>query len=57
MDEESLLGRRVVVLTNLPPRKMMGLQSQGMMLVAEDADGKLSPLGPADDVAPGSKIS
>ncbi len=57
IEEDSLLGRRIVVLANLPPRKMMGLMSQGMMLVAEDADGKLSPLGPADDMAPGSKIS
>ena len=55
--EDTLLGRRIVVLSNLPPRKMMGMESQGMMLIAEGADGALSPLSPADDVLPGSKIS
>ena len=57
IDQDALLGRRIVVLTNLPPRKMMGMESQGMMLVAEGEDGRLSPLSPVDDVPPGSKIS
>jgi len=53
---ESLAGKRVVVLANLPPRKMMGLESQGMVLAAE-FNGGLSVLTPADDRAiPGSRI-
>ncbi len=44
MTPEDLLGRRVVVVANLAPRKMMGLESQGMLLMAENRDGTLSPL-------------
>jgi len=41
---EDLLGKRVVVVANLAPRKMMGLESQGMVLMAEDRDGRLTLL-------------
>lgn len=41
---EALVGKKVVVLTNLPPRKMMGEVSNGMILSAEDAEGNLSLL-------------
>ena len=41
-DPEGLVGRRVVVVANLKPRRMMGLESQGMLLMAEDRDGRLS---------------
>ena len=41
-DAESLVGRRVVAVANLKPRKMMGLESQGMLLMAEDRDGRLT---------------
>ncbi|GIV58934.1 MAG: methionine--tRNA ligase [Rhodothermaceae bacterium] len=44
MAPEALLGRRVVVVANLAPRKMMGLESRGMLLMAEDRDGTLTPL-------------
>lgn len=44
MTPEELVGRRVVVVANLAPRKMMGLESQGMLLMAENRDGTLSPL-------------
>ncbi len=50
---EDLLGRRVIVVANLKPRKMLGLESQGMILMAERADGGLAPLeadGPAGAV-------
>jgi methionyl-tRNA synthetase len=50
---EDLVGRRVVIVANLQPRKLMGLESQGMVLAASDADG-LSILGVDRDVAPGS---
>lgn len=55
-----LLGQRVPILVNLAPRKIMGLQSQGMMLLAETPTGALVPLHPAGGVdsaaAPGAKI-
>ena len=38
----SLVGRRVVAVANLQPRKMMGLESRGMLLMAEDREGRLS---------------
>ncbi|MEZ4919293.1 MAG: methionine--tRNA ligase [Saprospiraceae bacterium] len=44
---ENLPGTLVLVLINLAPRKMMGTESQGMVLMAEDADGKLSFVQPA----------
>jgi methionyl-tRNA synthetase len=54
---EQLQGKRIVVLANLAPRKIMSLVSQGMMLVAEDADGSLVPLSVDKDLPPGAKIS
>ncbi len=53
---ESLVGRRLAVLANLPPRKMMGLVSQGMVLAAGDGE-VLSFLSPERDVPLGSTIS
>lgn len=43
---EEMVGKRVIVLTNLPPRKMMGELSCGMVLAAEDAQGNLSLVTP-----------
>lgn len=43
LSPEELVGRRVLVVANLKPRKMLGLDSQGMLLMAEDRDGKLVP--------------
>jgi methionyl-tRNA synthetase len=53
---ESLVGQQVLIVANLPARKMMGLQSHGMLLVAEDADGKRVPLHPARMVPNGSQV-
>jgi methionyl-tRNA synthetase len=53
---EQLLGKRVAVLTNLPPRKMMGLESHGMVLAAGDG-ALLSVLQPSDEVPAGSTIA
>ena len=39
-----MIGKNVVAITNLPPRKMMGDMSYGMILSAEDAEGNLSLL-------------
>ena len=44
VDPESLVGKRVVVVANLKPRKLFGLESQGMVLTAEDRDGRFTPL-------------
>ena len=41
---EDLVGRRVTVVANLAPRVMMGLESQGMLLMAENRDGSLHPI-------------
>lgn len=55
---EEMVGKKVIVLTNLPPRKMMGEMSYGMILVAEDENGELS-LASVDkaDFSDGSSIS
>ena len=40
-DPSVLIGKQVLFIANFPPRKMMGIESQGMILSAEDADGRL----------------
>lgn len=55
MSAEDLLGRRVVVVANLVPRKMAGLESQGMLLMAEDRSGALTPV--TADSEPGATVS
>lgn len=54
---EEMVGKQVVVIANLAPRKMKGIESQGMILTAEDHDGKLRLLKPEEMVKPGSNIS
>jgi methionyl-tRNA synthetase len=54
---EEMVGKQVIVVTNLAPRKMKGIESQGMILTAEDKDGKLQLLKPENYVAPGSGVS
>ncbi len=54
---EEVVGKQVIVVTNLAPRKMKGIESQGMILTAEDSDGKLQLLKPENAVAPGSNVS
>ena len=44
LDPDDLIGRRVVVVANLTPRKLFGLESQGMLLMSEDRDGRLCPV-------------
>lgn len=44
MAPEELKGRKVVMVANLKPRKLFGLESQGMLLMSEDRDGRLSPI-------------
>ena len=53
---EELIGRQVPVLVNLEPRDLKGITSRGMILMAEDADGKLRLLQPGEKVASGSIV-
>lgn len=54
---EAIVGKQVTLVANLAPRKMKGIESQGMILMAEDKDGRLVFVNPADAVAPGSGVS
>ncbi len=54
---EELLDKQVVVVANLAPRKLKGIESKGMILMAEDADGKLSFLQPDKAWPNGATIS
>lgn len=54
---EELIGKQVCVVANLAPRKMMGIDSEGMVLMAEDHDGNLRLISPGEKVKPGSGIS
>ncbi len=53
---EQILGKQVVILANLEPRNIRGIESKGMILMAEDADGKLQLVTPAGPVANGSTV-
>ncbi len=53
---EELVGKKVVFVTNLPPRKMCGILSEGMILAAEDESGKMSLICPESDVDSGAII-
>jgi methionyl-tRNA synthetase len=53
---ENLVGQRVSIVANLAPRKLKGIESQGMILLAEDKDGKLYFTVPAEGTPNGSVI-
>ena len=53
---EEMVGKRVMVLTNLKPAKLAGILSEGMLLCAEDAEGKLALLTPEKDMPAGAEI-
>ncbi|MFH1108887.1 MAG: methionine--tRNA ligase subunit beta [Planctomycetota bacterium] len=55
---EQLLGRNIILVTNLAPRMMRGLESQGMLLAASSADrSRVIVLSPESDIEPGSVVS
>lgn len=54
---ESLVGKQIVVVANLAPRQMRGEVSQGMLLAASDASGKVVVVTPGEAVAAGSRVS
>ena len=53
---EALIGQQVQVLLNLAPREIKGIQSQGMLLMAENADGSLALMQPSKPVRNGSGV-
>ena len=55
-EPEALVGKEIVVVANLEPRMLMGLESQGMPLASSEEDGVPVLLVPDKEVAPGSSI-
>lgn len=53
---EDIIGKQVSILVNLEPREIKGIASQGMILMAEDADGRLDFVNPNSSVANGSSV-
>jgi methionyl-tRNA synthetase len=53
---EEIVGKQVVILANLAPRKMMGIESNGMVLMAENAEGKLALVAPPSEWQNGSIV-
>jgi len=53
---EDLVGKQVCFIANLAPRKLKGIESQGMILSAENVDGSLSIIMPEKSVKPGSEV-
>jgi methionyl-tRNA synthetase len=53
---EDLVGKQVCFIANFPPRKLKGIESQGMILSAEDADGRLVVISPSDLVKSGVSV-
>lgn len=56
-DAENIVGRQAVIVINLQPRKMRDIESNGMILMAEDANGKLHFISSEEKIAPGSNVS
>jgi methionyl-tRNA synthetase len=54
---EEIEGKQVVVVANLAPRKMRGIESNGMILMAEDKEGKLHFVRPEETINPGAGVS
>jgi methionyl-tRNA synthetase len=54
---EDLVGKQVTFLANLAPRKMMGIESEGMILMAEDADGSLALVQPNKQIWNGGTVN
>ena len=53
---EEIIGQQVSILVNLEPKELKGIQSQGMILMAQDADGSLKFVVPASPIKNGSEI-
>lgn len=55
-DPEAIIGQQVVYVSNLAPRKLRGVLSHGMILMAEDSQGNLAFVSPGNDISPGSIV-
>ena len=53
---EEMVGKKVMVLVNLKPAKLAGVLSEGMLLCAEDAEGKLALMVPEQEMPAGAEI-
>lgn len=53
---EDLIGKQICFIANFEPRKLKGILSEGMILSAEDADGRLVVIGPTGPVRPGASV-
>lgn len=54
---EDIIGQQVCLLANLEPRNIKGIESKGMILMAEDADGKLRFVSPSEKISEGSGVA
>ncbi len=52
---EDLIGKNILVVANLKPAKLMGLESKGMILAVDNADGKVNLVNPGEGVLPGTR--
>jgi methionyl-tRNA synthetase len=55
-EPEQIIGRQVSILVNLAPKNLKGIESQGMILMAENQEGKLVFVSPADAINDGAEI-
>jgi len=55
-EPEAIIGQQVCILVNLDPRELKGIMSQGMILMAQDADGALKFVSPAHAAKNGSEV-
>jgi methionyl-tRNA synthetase len=53
---EDLIGKQICFIANLEPRKLKGIESQGMILSVENADGSLAVVQPSKEATPGSQV-
>lgn len=54
---EELINKEIIIVANLEPRNLRGLESNGMLLAATDPDGTIKLLKPDSEITPGSKVS
>lgn len=53
---EELIGKSIVIVANLQPAKLRGIESQGMLLAASDDEGRLALVTPEKPIGPGGKV-
>lgn len=53
---DTLVGKKIIVIANLEPRRLKGIESQGMLLAAEDSEGHLALLVPDREIPDGTQV-